>query len=377
MTLDLVGKTIVWIRTDSIGDNVLALPVLDHIIMCGRPSRVIVVCQKHIAELYTPYADRIIGFVKPDIYVDSVYRNWIIKQIQSEKPDVAINTVYSREPLTDELVHASGAPITIGIDGDCENIAPAVKRSFDMFYTHLVKMPKKWESETMRHYRFLEYLFGDLGLYGLPLIGTKKEDHKFADKVLKGKPRPFIAFFPGAQHEFRVYRKLELALPKDATIVGLGAASEAKFAQRVSSPNFINLFGKTTLMQAAAIIAQCDIAVGAESGLAHIACAQGVPNVIVIGGGHFGRFMPYSANTILVTHAMDCFGCSWRCTHSFECIRKIKLNIVRDAIKLALEKKARADKQDHKSTVFYTGDNTKALQLVEGEEDTIEWVKYS
>ena len=38
------------------------------------------------------------------------------------------------------------------------------------------------------------------------------------------------------------------------------------------------------------IIKKSCMAIGAETGLAHIACAFNVPNVVLLGGGHYGRF---------------------------------------------------------------------------------------
>lgn len=55
--------------------------------------------------------------------------------------------------------------------------------------------------------------------------------------------------------------------------------------------------GQTTLRQIAALLSRCRLAVGSDTGLAHMACALKVPNVILVGGGHFGRFLPYSALT--------------------------------------------------------------------------------
>jgi len=50
---------------------------------------------------------------------------------------------------------------------------------------------------------------------------------------------------------------------------------------------------KTTLRQVAAFCATAAFTSGAESAGAHIACAVGTPSVVVLGGGHFGRFLPY------------------------------------------------------------------------------------
>ena len=65
-------------------------------------------------------------------------------------------------------------------------------------------------------------------------------------------------------------------------------------------------------MQSAALIKRCRLVIGAETGLAHLACAVGTPNVILLGGGHFGRFMPYAATTTVVCLPLECYGCNWQ-----------------------------------------------------------------
>ncbi|GAH97755.1 unnamed protein product, partial [marine sediment metagenome] len=45
-------KNILWVRTDSIGDNVLAASMLPHIREKFRDAKIAVLCQEHIAQLY-------------------------------------------------------------------------------------------------------------------------------------------------------------------------------------------------------------------------------------------------------------------------------------------------------------------------------------
>jgi len=96
----------------------------------------------------------------------------------------------------------------------------------------------------------------------------------------------------------------------------------------------INLSGKLTLKESIGIIKFADLAVGGETGLAHAACAVGTPNVVLLGGGHYGRFMPYSSLTTVVDNKMDCFKCNWYCNQpkKFNCVAGIHPNQIREAI---------------------------------------------
>ncbi len=99
----------------------------------------------------------------------------------------------------------------------------------------------------------------------------------------------------------------------------------------------INLCGQTTIRQTAAIVKRSRLFVGSDSAVGHIACAVGTPNVIVLGGGHFGRFFPYSALTAVVCHPMKCFQCNWVCKFPRPyCIQNISSISLSEAIRKTL-----------------------------------------
>ena len=55
-----------------------------------------------------------------------------------------------------------------------------------------------------------------------------------------------------------------------------------------------------------------------DTGPAHLSIALGTPTVVVVGGGHFGSFVPYPedatpANARFVYERMECYHCFWRC----------------------------------------------------------------
>ena len=85
------------------------------------------------------------------------------------------------------------------------------------------------------------------------------------------------------------------------------------------------------------MLADCALAVGVETSLAHIASALGVPQVIVLGGGHFGRFMPVHRTTTAVILPLECFACNWFCRYEKPyCIRSIRPQTVAQAVERAL-----------------------------------------
>ncbi len=67
---------------------------------------------------------------------------------------------------------------------------------------------------------------------------------------------------------------------------------------RISLP-CINLCGKTTLLQAAAVQAHIELYVGNDSGLGHMASAMGTPTMTIFGPGEPERYRPWGNRAML------------------------------------------------------------------------------
>jgi len=92
-------------------------------------------------------------------------------------------------------------------------------------------------------------------------------------------------------------------------------------------------------LESAAILKRCRLAVGADTSLAHISCAVGTSNVILMGGGHFGRFMPYSPLTSIVCLPLECYGCSLSdCRYEkYHCVEDIGQFVLVEALRKTFE----------------------------------------
>ncbi|MCB0337186.1 MAG: hypothetical protein KDD62_12800, partial [Bdellovibrionales bacterium] len=152
----------------------------------------------------------------------------------------------------------------------------------------------------------------------------------------------YVVLIAGAQFDVRFYKQYGKALNSFCLrhkypVVAIGAEADQEITEvnlkDLSCP-YINLCGKTSLPQTAALLANAKIALGAETAGAHIAAAVKTPHVILLGGGHFGRFMPYSAYTSAVSLPLQCFACNWRCQFD-QCY--CVTDIAHEALTLALE----------------------------------------
>ncbi|MBZ0198630.1 MAG: glycosyltransferase [Ignavibacteriaceae bacterium] len=344
------GKNILWIRTDAIGDCVLASSMLKPLKEFYSDYKITVVCQNIVKELYetSPYVDNIISFDKRRIVLDTEYRNEIISKIQALKAEIAFNSIYSRDILADYLTINSGADTKIAHDGDLSNILPHQKEENNKLYSRLVKNNPSSFSELARHQDFLMNI--GTGSHKLDAtIWLADADLNYAENIFtehKLNAKKTVALFAGAQHEVRVYNDYgkainEYCVKNGFTVILLGSSKDSQVNQANAKDltvNTIDLTGATSIRQSAAILKKCAAAVGAETGLAHIACAVGTPNLILLGGGHFGRFMPYSNLTSIVALPLECFGCNWQCKYgTTTCVKDVDYKIISLAFENMIE----------------------------------------
>ncbi|OGU10242.1 MAG: hypothetical protein A2075_21565 [Geobacteraceae bacterium GWC2_58_44] len=345
-----IPTRILWVRPDSIGDSILASSMLPHVKGKYPNSTITVLCQGHVAELYesSPFVDAVIGIDRGRAYFDENYRNIILQRIASLQPDLALNSLYSRDPVYDLFTIGSGARERVAMRGNLCNIPAESRDENDLYYTTLIESEGEWVPELTRHRDFL----GGIGIRVErldPLIWLTEADERFAEEFFREnglRAENCLALFAGAQSGDRTYDHYGAALAPlcrehGFTLLALGSDNEYPLSQRnldESGARGLNLCGKLTLRQSAAIVKRCRLAVGAETGTAHIACAVGTPNVILLGGGHFGRFMPYTPLTTVVCLPLECYHCDWRCSFSqAHCVKSLDPRVIGEAVRKSLE----------------------------------------
>jgi predicted O-linked N-acetylglucosamine transferase (SPINDLY family)/ADP-heptose:LPS heptosyltransferase/2-polyprenyl-3-methyl-5-hydroxy-6-metoxy-1,4-benzoquinol methylase len=344
---------VVCLRTDSIGDHAMAAPMLPKLADAFQNARLTMVCQEHLKEMYEncPHVGNVVTYDKQRAYAEVPYREELAQRIKSLAPDLCLNPVYSREPLGDFLALSTGATYRFGHNGDTCNLDPASKQQNDPMYSLLVPQPQQAVPEAQHHIDFCRILGIDLTADEAtqPMVWTAKEDEEFADEMFKQHdldPNKTIALFAGAQFPVKDYDQFGTALTalcenEGYRVIALGTAREADLNRRnleALPPNSVDLSTRTTIRQSAEILRRCRLAVGTDTGLAHIACAVGTRNVILLGGGHFGRFLPYSPLTTIVCLPIECYGCNWVCRYQRpHCVRDVSAQVMEHAIRITLD----------------------------------------
>lgn len=136
-----------------------------------------------------------------------------------------------------------------------------------------------------------------------PFLPLDPEAERFAAQALEPLgDRPRVAIHPGASIPERRWppeRYAEVAAQLAAQGVGiavLGGREDVKaaaaIAERLAGQAAVNLAGKSTLAQAAAIVAQVDVYVSADTGVLHLAYAVGTRTVHLFGPGVLSKWGP-------------------------------------------------------------------------------------
>jgi ADP-heptose:LPS heptosyltransferase len=259
---------------------------------------------------------------------DGPYRRMIYRDIASRCFEIAINPTYSRSPWADDLlIRATGAPVTIGQAGDLSRAMRSLKRLTDCWYSELVRGDEAThELERNRHFA---RRFDPQAGFRLQTLepGMISRPHWLPQD------RNYFVLFPGASKPISRWpaeRFGEITARIHArtgwTAIVCGAASDSRAAQQlmasVEDVPMVDACGQTTLAELAGVIADAKLVVTNDTSAVHLAAALGAPAVTILGGGHFGRFLPYPAtgdavsrNLCVACHTMPCYHCNWRCVH--------------------------------------------------------------
>jgi len=353
-----------FVRTDELRDNIISLPMLKAIKQKYINSQISVVCQKHLAELYSknPSVDTIIVFEKGKFIEDEEYRKTFIKKLQRIEYNVSINPVFSRDPLTDYIALGCNAPLRIAFEGDLMNISPEAKFQNDQFYIQLVNVDESCISEIERYKLFLK----DMNIEAdnlLPELLLDEASVQFADKYFNDNELTVtdtIVMFPFDDYGLKSISNIgEIikSLPQykflflSTEVIDNGINSEINSLSK--SGRTFNLIGQTSIQQAIALTQKASLVITADNSSVHIASAVNTKNIVISGGGQFGRYYPYSNLTSVLALPLDCYGCKWECKFSERyCLTSLDDNFLIESITRAVQTEISSKPRVYVKTIF-------------------------
>lgn len=335
------------LRLDRIGDFLLGTPAYRALREGFPKDRISVVVPSVVAELAKscPYFDEVYVFEarwlmpgeKPRVRWKSAWQ--LIHFLRPKKIDLLLNFRYQNrlDPLVTGL---SGAKKSVGFDHGL----------WSHFLTQKIPQPPPGLHQTRRNLLLLEALgitAEDLSLevWWDERDEKRAEEHLPRQETLPGIPRIGIhlgAATPSKRWGEEDFAALihELEAATEAEILVFGGEDDLPFAHEVMEGlkvKVVNLVGKLTLRQMAALMKGCQVFFGCDTGPSHLAAAVGVPVVSLFSAANDAAvWKPWGDKVKVLTDHPSCSPCqSYACqrTDGYFCMRQIKVEDVVEAVK--------------------------------------------
>lgn len=341
--LDEVHAILV-VRCDSIGDVILTAPFMRELRRAYPHAHITLVVAPYAFNLVQrcPYADRVLAVCLPpaDRWWHPLSRrlaalSFARHHLWTRSYDLAVVPRWGVDYLESSvLAHLSGASRRVGYSEHVSAMKERENRGYDRFFTDVVT-GRPVGHEVQRNLDLLSALradrLGDTFEDGLE-IWLSDEDELFADGVLAPtSPGAVVALGPGAGSPKRMWpiqRFVEVGrwlVNQGFAIVVVGGPGEEALGEelrRYVAGELIDLTGRATLRQSAAVLQRCVLFCGNDAGPMHLAAAAGIPVVEISchprGGDDLHpnsptRFSPWGVPNMIVRPDEPADGCSTEC----------------------------------------------------------------
>ena len=322
-----------------VGDTVLTFPAVENLRRLFPQAELTVFTPRDLSGLWRafPHVNEIVPFEKRSA-VRSFHEEMELARTLRRRFDLAI--IFPRSFHAALLPYMARIPVRIGF---CDE-----GRSF--LLTHGIPRTP----ELLRVHRVLYYLkliepLGKVDERIAPKIHLREEDRAWAEAFLKDQGfldgRCLIGMNPGATYglakcwppdRFRELGK-RIAQRGKASILLFGKKEEGSTVQRIlgSSGRWgIDLTGKTTLAQLAALLERCQLLVTNDTGTMHVAAAVGTPVVALFGSTDPVTTGPRGNSHVVIRKEVSCTPCLKRvCPTDHRCMDLITVDDVEEAIR--------------------------------------------
>jgi heptosyltransferase-2 len=328
--------------TNWVGDAIMALPALRVVRARFPEAQIAIVARPYVADIYRDQqiSDQLINFDLHDIHAGFAGRERLAADLRRQKFDVALLLQNAFDAAW--LAWRAGIPERIGYARD--------GRSF--LLTKAVPVPKPGEIPPHEEFYYLELLrragWGDSQSDVASIAMTVSEEKRAlaADFLLKSGARPNllrIAIGAGASYGsakcWPPTRFAEVAnrlqSQSDADIILFGTAAETAVSNAISADLLrapIDLTGKTAIADLPALLSQCHLFIGNDSGAMHVAAAVGLPVVAVFGPTDPLGTAPVTPRCTVVQEKPYCSPCFLRrCPTDHRCMTRVTPDMVEAA----------------------------------------------
>lgn len=336
-------RDIVIIRTDGIGDFILWINSAERLRKFYKNEKITLITtneNKELAELINCF-DEIVCIDRKKFTKNFIYRLKILQSLAKIKSSILINPMVSHSSLSEAIVLAIKGNEKVGIKSVKEsNLPNYLEKIILKNYKRLIVIPSNMEHEIEKNFLFMNQIVKeDKKIY----ISNKCFNKVETDK--KNRKR-YCVFFIGASDKGKCWpisNFVELGnkfIEQDKVIVLCGGKNEEKlgekFLEKISNEKKVkNMIGKTNMVDIISLLKGAEFIVSNDTFSGHLAKLLDKRLILILGGGHYGRFFPYprilQTDEKILVKRMSCFNCSWKCSYReipYKCIKDIKIEEV-------------------------------------------------
>ncbi len=311
--------------TNWVGDAIMALPALRAVRMRFPDAEITILARPYVAAIYKDQE-----VCDNTMFVEN--KRDIVGELRAQKFDVALLLQNAFEAAW--IAWRAGIPERIGYARDGRSL----------LLTKAVAVPKPGEIPAHEQYYYLELLRRAGWLDSLPgesfiKLNVPEENRQRAEDFLvsagvnHGSMR--IAIGAGASYGsakcWPPDRFAELAnrlqMQAQADVILFGTSGEAAVSSAIAAGMDhppIDLTGKTAIHDLPAILSQCHLFIGNDSGAMHVAAAVGLPVVAVFGPTDPFGTAPVTPRCSIVQEKTYCSPCFLRrCPTDHRCMTRV------------------------------------------------------
>jgi heptosyltransferase-2 len=334
--------------TNWVGDAILALPAIRAVRRKFPEAEISILARPYVAEIYRDQGicDELIAYDAAGDHRGWRGRERLAADLRGKNFDVALLLQNAFDAAW--LAWRAGVPERIGYARDGRSL----------LLTEAVPVPKKGEIPGHERFYYLELLrragwLDDLGdgkhiKLQVPevrqrgaaetLLGAGARPHAFRIAVGAGASYGSAKCWPPDRFAEAANR---LQTQTDADVILFGTAAEAAVSNAIIAAmrkKPIDLTGKTSIADLPALLSQCHLFLGNDSGAMHVAAAVGLPVVAVFGPTDPCGTAPVTPCSSIVQQKVYCSPCFLRrCPTNHRCMQLVTPDMVEAAAKPWIE----------------------------------------
>ncbi|HEY4978277.1 MAG TPA: lipopolysaccharide heptosyltransferase II [Candidatus Acidoferrum sp.] len=329
--------------TNWVGDAILALPALRAVRNKFPGASIAIVARPYVADIYREQdiCDELIPYDPSGVHKGLRGRERLAAELRARKFEVALLLQNAFDAAW--LAWRARIPERIGYARDGRSL----------LLTKAIPVPKLGDIRSHEKYYYLELLRRTGWLEALPTVehialkisGAQKSHATNTLLAAGARPEALrLAIGAGASYGsakcWPPERFAELAnrfqSECDADIILFGTAGELAVSDAIVAGmkrKAIDLTGKTAIADLPALLSQCHLFVGNDSGAMHVAAAVGLPTVAVFGPTDPEGTAPVTTHYSIVQQKPYCSPCFLkRCPTDHRCMKAVTPEMVQLAV---------------------------------------------